>query len=561
MTLSEDHYPLLIITATILIFLYIARDYPLWKADRLLQSKDTQAKHEETDSTTTESLPESVPPSSPWLNKFSIRWIPYLPFAIIYLLLKAAWTGFRQLVLHSILFGESLAVHLVAGIEEAVQWTFLHGPEFLSSKILTPIRSAAMIVWQSPALSWAKITMKKRIIPGTVRVAGSALEVAKVASAKIMRSVKQAAEPIRNALLWFVMECIYTPVQAIWTRLVLLNLTFIQTAKIYFHELAKDAADLGMVLLRSALWVWSRLLQPAGTRFYAWASVIVQKFAVFLPWLTQRMYSWLLRPIAVSFMEIFRIMRSHPTLLAGLGALSSKIKDNCNRALERLESVNWLILLEIVLTKAVSSLYHYTVCTYQLLGQGIKVFTMDMVPSAITDLMMALEVARPVVARITDKVVRVAQPLWQAVTWILWSAFVNTRPCLTWLYQTIAVPAMNIWDSKIVPALDFVLTTVFRHIKVMSGLMVHWGYRIAATFSPVWGLIVKVTEVLQTVAAQFAVMIVQLSGGLGEYIQEHIKSLEPKYQTFKEHTGQVMDEIVLTASNLMMDWAKGQKRD
>ncbi|KAF9965411.1 hypothetical protein BGZ70_004903 [Mortierella alpina] len=544
---SFDPHILLAIVLAFLVLLYIARDYPQWKADRQLQHQPTPSASEKTtDSTPTATPPTSIPPSSSWPSKFSIRWIPYLPFAVVYLVIKAAWAGLRQLVLHSILAAENLSVHLVAGLEAGVQWCFLYGPDFIQAAVLTPLQSAALQAWHSPAATWAKVTLKERVVPGIVRTAETTAQVAKSAYLKTTASLRRVAEPIGTTLLWIAVELAYNPARAIWTRLSLLSHTFLQTAKIYAQELAKDAADLGRVLLRLALWIWSRALEPGVKRVYNLCEMVAQKVAQFGPWLVHRTYALLLKPAAMLAVEGFRIMRSHPTLLAGLGALSSRIKESVSKGLERLESVNWLVLLETVLTTAVSSTYRYTVLLLQLLGQGIQIFAMDMVPNAYTDLKMALEVARPVVAWIIDKFLGVAQPLWHAVSWLSWTVFVNTWTCLAWAHQRIVVPIKELWDSRFAPALANLLTTAVGHIKALSSLILQWGLAITAAMGPVWVVIVK---------------LAQLSGGLGERVQEHITRLAPQFQAFKEQAGQTMDEVVLATSNFMMDWVKKEKRE
>ncbi|KAF9956638.1 hypothetical protein BGZ72_002605 [Mortierella alpina] len=563
---SHDPYRLLIIASAILLLLYIARDYPQWKADRQAQHQHTQAASENTTdsaptATARAALSNSKPPSSSWPNQFSIRWIPYLPFAVVYLIIKAAWAGLRQLVLHSILAAENLGVHLVAGIEAVVQWCFLQGPDFIKTTVLVPLQSAALQAWHSPAATWVKVTFEERVVPGIVHAVDTTAQVAKRTSLQVVASARRVAEPIGTTLLWIAVEFAYNPAMAIWKRLSLLSRTFVQTAKIYFQELAKDAADLGRVLFRCALWIWSRALEPGVKRFYDLCETVAQKLAQFGPWLAYRIYTLLLRPIATSAMEGFRILRSHPTLLAGLGALSSRIKESVSKGLERLESVNWLVLLETVLTVAVSSTYHYAVLLLQLLGQGVKVFAMEIVPNAYTDLMMALEVARPVVAWIIDRFLSIAQPLWHAVSWLSWTVLVNAGTCLAWAHQRIAVPIKEVWNSRFAPALGFAFTTAIGHIKALSGLILQWASAIAAAMGPVWGVIVRLTEVLQEILVKSGAMVVQLSGGLGERVQEHMARLGPQFQAFKEQAGQTMDEVVLATSNFMMDWVKKEKRE
>ncbi|KAG0366979.1 hypothetical protein BC939DRAFT_442450 [Gamsiella multidivaricata] len=565
-----EHHPhrWLLLSVPLLVFLYFAREYPQWRAERLLLQNQSRDKNPDTTqpnntaATTAESSTTDTSQSlAPWPDKFSARWIPYLPFAVVYLALKALWTGLRFLVLHSLLAAEYLGIFLMGAIEELTTWTFLHGPDFVRNKILAPLHAVAVAVSKSPAVVAIAASIENTLIPAVVRAANSCYSTLSIATVRLITWIRAVAEPARSALEWFAVECIYNPLNALWVRLAVLGNTFLQTAKIYLHELAKDARDLGWVVVKVATWIWARTLQPLGKNLYALGEWAMGALTRFVPWLAQKVYTGVLRPTGMAVLDGFRILRSHPTFLAGIHALSSKVKEKCTLVLQRLESVNWLVLLETVLTKTFTTLYHYTTIGLQLVGQGIKVFAMDIVPNAYNDLMMALEVARPVVAWVIDKFVKITYPLWQAVSWISWTVYTNSRPTLAWLNQRVVLPSVKLWEARILPGLSYAAMMVLMQTKAATDMILKVAPGIATAIAPVWGAVLKLVEMLQGMLGQMLSQIVYLSGGLGERIQERVKSMAPQFEVFKERTGQAMDEVVLTTSNLMMDWVKKEKRD
>lgn len=559
-SLREPYYRWLIPTAMFLLFFFIAREYPEWKAQR--QKSDNMAtdgiKQGETPPTTETTTPGSDSAvSSPWPKNFSIRWIPYIPFAVVYLVLKALWTGLRLLVLHLILFAEHAGVHLMVGIEKVAQWSVQEGPDFVRINIVAPICSTAVAVWKSAAMAKAKATIEETVVPGIVRISISTHTSLKAVFAKVVAWIHTVADPVKSAAIWFAVECLYSPAHAIGSRLTTLSHTFLQTAKIYFGELAKDAIDLGKLVGRLGVWIWTRTLTPLWTKLCALGNAVVNGLKQFLPWIGRILYTRLFAPVGRAVIEGFRILRSHPTLLAGFQALSSKAQEKCSLALQRLESVNWLILLETALTKAFTTARHYTVLMLTGVGNGLRYFAVEMVPNVYQDLMNALELARPVVAWVIEKFMQVAHPLWQVVSWVSWAVYTHTGPALAWLHKNFALPAHTLWVSSVLPVLTRVANAVIVNTTRISNIILKAAPALAAVVIPIWNALAQVVLALQAVMAQAGAKVVELSGGLGVYIQ----SLAPQFEAFKAQTGRVMDELVLSTSNFMMDWVKKEKRN
>ncbi|KAF9996528.1 hypothetical protein BGZ80_001947 [Entomortierella chlamydospora] len=566
----ETDYSHWLTTATILlIYLYFAREYPRWRAQKLLKNPVNQQNPEKTSTASNDhsSTPDTSPPppqpssSSPWPDKFSLRWIPYLPFAVVYLVVKAIISGLRQLVLISLFAAENTSFFLKDTTEEAVQWSVNHGPEFVQTKVVVPVHTAAVTAWKSPALTTIRSKIETSVVPTIIQAAVSCLEKAQVAAEKTFVSILAQVEPTRIRLEWFAVECVYNPGKAVWVRLVILGGTFAHTAKIYLHELAKDARDLAQVSIKLANWIWTRALQPVGGKLYAFGETALDGMIVFLPWLAQNLYTRALRPAGAALIDGFHILRSHPTLLSGIQALSSKVQEKLNIALERLESVNWLFLLETALTSIFTSIHHYTTTGLQLTGNGIKVFATEIVPNAYGDLKMALEVARPVVAWAIEKFVKVAYPVWRAVSWISWTIAVNVGPTLAWLNEKVVLPAKKQWESTIYPGLAYASSLIVAHTKAMAELVVTAVPMISTVAGPIWVALVKMAEAMQVILGQMASQIIELSGRLAEHIKQYGTTLGPQIEAIKEQSTQMMDEAVVATSDFMMDWVKKEKRD
>ncbi|KAF9310662.1 hypothetical protein BG003_008300, partial [Podila horticola] len=509
----------------------------------------------------TDSSQQDIPQDSIWPSSFSLRWVPYLPFAVVYLVAKALWTALRFLILHFIYASELTCLSLLSGLENLADWTVNHGADFLHQKVITPLRTASLAIFNSPALAKARVVLEETVAPSIVSSALKCQVFALSAATKVYSSVQHMTEPATRAVEWFARECLYTPGLALYARLRIVGLTLLQTAKIYLGELAKDALDLGHVLLKVGRWIWSRTLQPVGRHLYALGELLLNNLVAFLPWLACKVYSILLRPVGHSLLEGFRILRSHPTVLGGLHALSAKVREKGSQALEKLESVNWLVLLENAITKAVTVMYDYTTLALSLIGQGIKVFAVDIVPNAYDDLMTALGVARPVVDWMIAKFLMVVHPLWQVASWISWTVFTNTKPVLALLYLKAVLPSIALWESKIVPALGVVASGVIAQARIVSSFVIRIAPTVAAALGPVWGGIVKVVEAIQRMAEQVLQRVGVLSGGLGAQLQRQMESLGPQFEQFKTQTGVLVDELVLATNNFMMDWVKKEKRE
>ncbi|GJJ73058.1 hypothetical protein EMPS_05416 [Entomortierella parvispora] len=555
-----DSFFWLCIAAALALFFYIARDYPQWKADRvasqqqLPQPAEGDSKDENsTDSATTE--------SSPWPEKFSVRWIPYLPFALVYLLAKAAWACLRVLVLHSLFIAEHAGYALMSVIEDIVQWSVNNGPEFIQNRIISPLQTAAVAFWESPALAKIKSMVEETLFPAILRALISAKTFIYVTAFQLYAWIQRMVEPVTSALMWFTIQCIIAPGKAVWSRLEILGLTFLQTAKIYLHELAKDAVDLGWFVAKAGKWIYARTLRPIGGWIYSGAAVVIESLVQFLPWLAQKIYSGLIRPMASTIRDGFTIIRSHPTLLAGLQALSSKVQEKVALALQKLEGVNWLLLIEEVLTKGVLFTYRVLSLVASKIGQGLQILFVDIIPNVYTDLMMALEFARPIVAWAINKVVTILHPLWQLVSWISWTVYANTRPTLAWAHQKLVLPSIAFWNTTLFPIVTALAAMIVRSTKRVADNILRVMPWISSISAPIWGMFVRILAALQLGLTSALTKIGVLSGGLSERIQKQVKVLAPQVENFKAYVGHHMDEAVLTASNFMMDWVKQEKRD
>ncbi|KAF9921655.1 hypothetical protein FBU30_008282 [Linnemannia zychae] len=553
----EPYYRWLILATLLLLFLSIAREYPEWKAQRQKKS-ESDAQQDTTSSTTdTTTTPGDSPSSSPWPSNFSIRWIPYIPFAVVYLIFKALWAGLRLFILHSILFAEHAGVHLVTAVEKTVEWSVHEGPGFVRRWVIIPTLSVTITIWESPAIAKIKTTIENVVIPGIERISISLYESFKAAIIKSIAWMHTVIDPIKLMATWFAVECIYNPAHAIGSRLITLSHTFIQIAKIYLGELAKDAIDLSRLFKRLGVWFWNRVLTPLGVKAYALGSAAINVLAQFVLLVARAGYIRVIAPTGRAAISAFQILRSHPTLLAGLQALSLTVQEKCSLALQRVESVNWLILLETVLTAAFTNAYHYITLGLTVISNGLKYFAVEIVPNAYQDLMNALEVARPIVAWLIEKFIQVAHPLWQVISWVSWSIYTYIGPTLAWLHKSVILPLHTVWITSIFPTLTRIASVIVSNTTRIANMVLSSAPALAAVIVPAWNVLVQITFALQAVLNQTGVKIVELSGRLGDYIQ----SLAPHFETFKVQSGAVMDEVVLSTSNAMMDWVKKEKRD
>ncbi|KAF9436649.1 hypothetical protein BGZ76_003375 [Entomortierella beljakovae] len=557
----------LLMATAFLIYIYFAREYPHWRTKRLLenttkenQPKESSKNDDDNDNNSSNSISESPQPS-PWPDKFSLRWIPYLPFAVVYLVIKTIISALRLLVLHSLFAAENTAFFVRDTTEDAIQWSVNHGPEFVQEKVITPVQTIATTAWKSPTMASIKSAIINTIIPALLQFAQSFQRNAQIAIEKMFIWAQTQIEPTRIKLEWFAIECVYKPGMAIWARLSILGNAFAQTAKIYLQELAKDAHDLVQVLAKVAVWIWTRTLQPLSTELYALGEKAVDGLSVFLPWLLKNTYKNVLQPTGAVLVDGFHIVRSHPTLLAGIRALTSKLQEKLGAVMERLESVNWLVLLETVLTKAFTTAYHYTVAALSVAWDGTKLFATEIVPNAYNDMKAALDVARPIVAWGVGKLIKVVYPVGRAVYWISWTVAANARPTLLWLNEKVAAPAVKYWQTTIQPGLAYATSVAVGHVKSIADMIVNAAPFISSIAGPVWIVIIKITEVLQELLIKVSSQISEISGDIVVYIKQYGTALGPQIEVIKEQSTQLMDEAVVATSDFMMDWAKKEKRD
>ncbi|KAG0259682.1 hypothetical protein BG011_002451 [Mortierella polycephala] len=553
----------LLIAAAIVFFIYIARDYPQWKSDRLAkEQKAQQQQHENTPSASpSNTYPDAPKATSPWPTSFSLRWVPYLPFAFIYLVIKAAWAGLRQLVFYMILAAEHLIIHIMTAIERAAHWIVTNGPNFVQDRILAPISSIALQVRHSVVIAQIKALIEDKAFPVLAAIAVSSFDAFKVASERSATWIQAKAQPVGSAIAWFAVECVYNPVLAVGSRFALLGRTFFQTAKIYLNELAKDVVDLFEFAVKMGTWIYDWALKPLGTRLYTLAQSVFQAAARSLLWTVHSLYIRVLLPSAQALVDCFRILRSHPTLMAGIMALSSKAKGQCRMVLDRLESVNWLILLETVLTRTTLFIYSNTVLLLRIIGLSIKTLMMEIIPNAYSDLMVALEVARPVFSWIMDKVFKVIHPLWQVVSWVARTVAVNAPPTLTWIHLKVVDPIIHLCQSTLFPRLSLMTSILIVHSRTVIDMVLKFVSTIVVIIAPLWSVLAKIAGAIQVLLAHMGMQVMNISGSFGRSIQEHIQSLGPQFITFQAQVGQAMDMVVLAANNFMMDWVKQEKRD
>ncbi|KAF8940981.1 hypothetical protein BGZ58_003403 [Dissophora ornata] len=373
----------------LLVFLYHARGYTRWRVDRVAFQAHTKPHQQAT---------ESPPLFSKWAHAFSLRWIPYLPVAVVYLVARAAWMGLRLAILYSLLAAEHAGTYLIATAKKGVQWSVNHGPEIILTMVIVPTLSVALALWESPALPAAASVIRNKVIPAVVRVALSSLETAQSAATNIIAWMQALDESARAAVTWIAVECVFNPTQALLERVATLGDTFVLIAKVYLHDLAKDAHDLGCVVAKAVAWIWARILKPLGAKLYIFGPKIVGYLADLLLWPALRIIlagmqalsckvkelyyatahalehaelkplgaklctfglttvsclaDLLLWPalrvcirvlciLGMAALVFFGSLLYHPMVLEGMQALSCKVKELCILAPQRFKSVHW----------------------------------------------------------------------------------------------------------------------------------------------------------------------------------------------------------------------------
>ncbi|KAG0335251.1 hypothetical protein BG004_000074 [Podila humilis] len=574
---NNTYLRLFLLTTALALFLWIAREYPAWKAQRLTAQATDNSKSippSDADNTTNSTDRQEKPSSkndendssssSIWpagSNALSLRWLPYLPFAVIYLLAKALWTALRSLILHSLFLAEQIGMGLLSILETVITWSFEHGPHFIQDKIVRPLATFSLSVFHSPALAKARLVLENSIFPALVKGATRCQELVYQYTTKLVATVQHYSEPIQTTVEWVVVECVYNPGKAISTRLKSVGYTFLQTAKVYLNELWKDAKDLGYLIWRVAQWIWERTLQPLTTRLYALGEMLVRNLIEFVPWLVGKILSTFVMPVGKTLVEGFKILRSHPTLLSGLQAVSRKVQEKGSQLLEKLESINWLVLLETVLTRVVTFTYKYTTLALSMAAEGIRYFAVEMVPNAYTDLLVALGVAKPVVEWMIHTFLKIVNPLWQVVSWLSSVVYKNTPPALAALYKNVVLPIMHLWETKIMPVMGMIASGIISQARTISQWMVKVAPALATIFEPFWVVLVKCVDGIQRLTEQVLASISVLALGISERVQKQMEGFGPRFESFKTQTGVVVDDLVVGLNNFMVDWVKKEKRE
>ncbi|KAF9976666.1 hypothetical protein BGZ73_008063 [Actinomortierella ambigua] len=504
---------------------YVARDYPAWRARQLLAvggnskpstTKKSQVKEDMPDSTS--STPGAAPESENnqvWPPRFSVRWIPFMPFALVYLLAKVAWSFFRWLVFHSLWFVERSSVFIAAAVEKTFVFVVEHGLDFVSQYVVLPVCNATNFVWQSFVLEWCRPTFEEVIVPAVVHTCTIVQETTVKHYRSLAEWAARWADPVMQTITWVVLELVYQPLVSVGSRLAVVGQTFLHTAKIYLQELAKDAMDLIHFIGWVARWLWNKTLRPLGLHLAQLASNIAS-----LLWIAAKnsclwIYSSILKPTWGAIIKAITILRSHPTLLAGLQALSAKVQAKAAKALHRIEEINWLLLLESVLTQIFTFLYQSTAKALSLTGRAISYFFVEMVPNAYQDLLNAIDFMRPIVEWVVRKVLAVARPCWWAIVSLAQWVAANTGPLLSFLNKTIWAPMV----------------------------------------------LGEISDVLSRMAAEVGRILLNMTGELGVKVQQTVQEMAPQFEAAKAYVGSVMDNMVVWANDAMVDWVKKEKRE
>ncbi|KAF9924653.1 hypothetical protein BGZ65_008215 [Modicella reniformis] len=623
--LSE--YKWLLIVLAITLFTYFALEYPQWKAERVRQRTLKQENADKPDSSISSidaSTTQAPSSQSPPDNQISASWIPYLPFAVVLVSIKAFWEGLRQLVLRSLLVTEESGPFLISNTMKAAKWAVTEGPGYVRIKFLEPVHTLTILLWNS-----AVITIEETVVPVFTRFFILGYTTVKDPALKVFAWMQSAARIIVKVAVWFVAEILYNIAKALWKRLSVLGITLAHAVEITAHELAKDCRALVHYATKAATWSWEHLLPLSpklhvlgaelytlgekaakdaiefllpwcAQRIHTWIELTdkglkkflpwiapkilklveatVENLVEFLPWFAQKTFTGVLQPVGEALVEVVRIIQSNPTLAAGVEELSLKVKKSCHSSLERLESVNWLILLETVMTDAFNATcrfttslkkvaitsYHYaqdpteaiiivrrhTTMVLQSTQKSIKVFMMDTVPNSYHDLVLAVEIVTPIVARAIEILVWFVCLLWQLVSWMSMTLLVKGQLALAWAHLHIGVPAKNFWDTKVLPGLRVAYAKVLEKYPVVAA---------AVRESQV-----RLTEVLRVVLAAViltVIRIIDLLGKLIERIQEQLRSMEPQFEVAKAQIGMAADQIFLFLNDRIAAWTKDQKSD
>ncbi|KAG0237485.1 hypothetical protein BGW42_000695 [Actinomortierella wolfii] len=564
-------WALWVICALLALAGYVARDYPEWRAKKMatVHTPHSAGTSMTTNTTTVtnssnDPAPESATEDSnnqSWPSKFSPRWIPFMPFALVYLLAKVAWSFFRWFVLHSLWFIERFGIHLALAIEKTATFAVHQGPNIVRRYIIYPVQSATNFVWQTIVVEWCQPKFEHIVLPAVIHTY-SVVEQATIKHYHSLAAIiTRWADPAMQMMTWVIIELVYQPITSIASRLAIVGRTFLHTANIYLQELAKDVADLLRFVRWAALWIWNKVLCPLGARLGQFAtnlaSVLWTAFLKVVLWI----YCSFLLPSWNAMRRAIAIIRSHPTLLAGIQALSVKVQAKAAKTLQRIEEVNWLLLLESVLIKLGNFLYYAVTQGLTLMGRALSYFFVEMIPNAYQDLLNAIDFMRPIVEWVVLKVLAVVRPCWQATVWLAKWIASSAGPCFAFLDRTVLAPVVKAWQSYIQPGLTIAIAKTFQ-MAVASVKAIHQAVPIlASVLAPLWKVVVEISDALSRLAAELGRVLLNLTGEFGVKVHKTLQEMAPQFEAAKQYLSHILDDMVVWANDAMVDWVKKEKRD
>ncbi|KAK3811847.1 MAG: hypothetical protein J3Q66DRAFT_348635 [Benniella sp.] len=626
---SLPEYAWLLSLVAIAIIIYFAHDYPQWKAERAHHQAKKAATNPSTLDTPSTTAQEPVSPQQQQQQQqesmISARWIPYLPLAVILVAIKAVWEGFRHLVLRSILAAEESIPYVKSSSKDAVHWAIHHGPTFFRTKIFQPAHTLSMALWDSMAT-----TIEATLLPGLHRFCTLTYAYLKDPVYSTFKWAVIAANYCLGVAQWLAVECLFVPASAIWKRFSVLGLALTQAAKTTLHGLAKDARELAFLLFRTGTWAWgfSKIhLRTLGGKLHEVTQVgtkhlkevvlpwclpkilkledLTLKFlAEFVPRVIQGVYKfggWTVevlpqlaqktsQSVRKAVVDGIQFVRSHPTFKEAIHELSIKAKEGGRVALEKLESENWLLLLEqclesgavwaiqnayllvlvvidiiapyyqlaAFLVDVATVTYHHakdptevimfvrerTAIVKQSVGRSYRAF----ISTAYDDFKVAIDFAKPIVSRVVNVFVWIIRHLWQVITWISTTIHKSVSPAMAWAHLNIGVPVKNVWDTKVMPGWYHAQAFVREKTPVIT--------------AAAWNAMFKLTKAMQgllVVLTQMMAKVMAALGILGSHLNERWEVMKPQLEEFKKQTGEAMDQVVLVLNDKIVEWTKNEK--
>ncbi|KAG0268680.1 hypothetical protein DFQ27_006048 [Actinomortierella ambigua] len=551
---------------------YVARDYPAWRAkQKLLETATTPV----TKSTTANDInkddqagsPSSTPGAvsendhQPWPPRFSARWIPFMPFALVYLCAKVVWSFFRWLVFHSLWFIEQSSSHIALAAEKAAVFAVENGPDLVYRHVVLPVKDATNSVWQSFVVEWCRPKFEQVVVPAVVHACTVVQEITVKHYHSLAAFTARWADPVILTMTWVALELVYLPLASLASRLAVVGQTFLHTANIYLQELAKDALDLLHLIGRTAQWLWSKALRPLGLHLARLGSIAACQLWATIQKSGLWIYSSLLRPSWDAVISAIVILRSHPTLLAGLRVLSAKVQTEVAKALHRIEQVNWLLLLEEVLTRVFTFLYQFIAQALTLAGRAISYFFVEMIPNAYKDLQSAIEFMRPIVEWVVLRVLAVVRPCWWMIVSLTQWMATNAGPFLAMLNRTIWTPVVQAWQMFMQPVLARIVAMTIQTAVATMHILRQVAPWITSVLAPLWKVVGEISDVLSRMATELGRILLSMTGELGVKVQQALQEMAPQFEAAKTYLGRVLDDMVVWANNAMVDWVKKEKRE